>query len=130
MVQMIAESPARAPQFEIGGCEISGFHPDAVELARASMPSLEGLERSSTLLKAVADPTRLRMLWALSSTRLCVCDLAEVIGQSLSATSHQLRYLREAKLVRFEKLGRAVYYTLSDDHVKTLLGAALEHALE
>jgi len=127
---MIVESRASAPQFEISGCEISGFHPEAVELARATLPPLEGLERSSTLLKAVADPTRLRMLWALSSTRLCVCDLAEVIGQSLSATSHQLRYLREAKLVRFEKLGRVVYYTLADAHVKTLLRTALEHALE
>jgi len=130
VVQTIVESPARTPQLEISGCEISGFHPEAVELARASMPPLESLERSSTLLKAVADPTRLRMLWALSSTQLCVCDLAEVIGQSLSATSHQLRYLREAKLVRAQKLGRVVYYTLSDAHVKTLLGAALEHALE
>lgn len=82
------------------------------------------------LLKAVADPTRLKMLSALAATELCVCDLAQVVGISESNASHQLRLLRTARLVRYRKEGRVAYYQLADHHVKELLHSALEHARE
>lgn len=94
------------------------------------MPDDEGVERASALLKAVADPTRLRMLSALALEELCVHDLAQVSGISESATSHQLRLLRAHRLVAHRKVGRTVYYRLNDQHVTLLIGNALEHARE
>jgi len=93
--------------------------PDGVQMARASR-----------LLKAVSDPTRLRILAALAATELCVCDLAALTGTSESAVSHQLRLLREERLVTFRKEGRMAYYRLMDHHVTELIRSALNHAQE
>jgi ArsR family transcriptional regulator, lead/cadmium/zinc/bismuth-responsive transcriptional repressor len=106
------------------------IHPEAVARASAALPKTDTLERAVQLLKAVADPTRLKLLLALSSGELCVGDLAATIGQSESATSHQLRLLREARLVASRKEGRVNYYSLEDLHVTQLIEAALEHARE
>ncbi len=106
------------------------IHPEAVARASAALPKTDTLERAVQLLKAVADPTRLKLLLALSSGELCVGDLAATIGQSESATSHQLRMLREARLVTGRKEGRVNYYRLEDAHVTQLIEAALEHARE
>jgi DNA-binding transcriptional ArsR family regulator len=84
----------------------------------------------SALLKAVADPTRLRLLSALKTGELCVCDLSAVVGISESAVSHQLRLLRAHRLVTYRKEGRIAYYRLLDHHVTVLIGSALEHARE
>ncbi|ADV66821.1 ArsR/SmtB family transcription factor [Deinococcus maricopensis] len=111
-------------------CETTCVHPEAVARARAAVPDDGCVEGASALLKAVADPTRLRILSALSREELCVCDLAAVVGISESATSHQLRLLRAHRLVRFRKVGRVAYYTLLDHHVTQLIGSALEHAQE
>ncbi|GEM44577.1 ArsR/SmtB family transcription factor [Deinococcus cellulosilyticus] len=111
-------------------CETSCVHPDAVQVARAALPQESSLEAAIVLLKAVADPTRLKILSALSSTELCVCDLAQVVGISESNASHQLRLLRTARLVRYRKEGRVAYYQLADHHVRELLSSALEHAQE
>ncbi|GAA4010129.1 hypothetical protein GCM10022631_23320 [Deinococcus rubellus] len=78
----------------------------------------------------VADPTRLRLLSALNTCELCVCDLAAVVGLSESAVSHQLRLLRAHRLVTFRKAGRVAYYRLLDQHVNGLIGSALEHVQE
>ena len=85
---------------------------------------------ASDLLKAVSDPTRLRILSALTFSELCVCDISAVVGVSESAVSHQLRLLREHRLVSSRKDGRVVYYQLADTHVKLLLDNAVEHARE
>lgn len=111
-------------------CEVSCVHPEAVQAARKAQPADACVEVASGLLKAVADPTRLKILSALSTTELCVCDLAVVVGISESNASHQLRLLRTARLVRYRKEGRVAYYSLTDHHVKELLGSALEHAME
>ena len=111
-------------------CEASCLHPEAVARARAAAPAPELVGRAASLLKAVADPTRLRILAALAETQLCVCDLAVVVGISESAVSHQLRLLREERLVTFRKQGRVAEYRLVDAHVTGLIAAALEHALE
>jgi ArsR family transcriptional regulator len=111
-------------------CDEYGLHPKAVEKAKGSLPSDECVARASSLLKAVADPTRLRMLAALAKTELCVCDLSAVTGISESAISHQLRLLREERLVSFRKEGRMAYYRLQDQHVTELIKSAIEHAQE
>ncbi|GGJ59557.1 transcriptional regulator [Deinococcus roseus] len=111
-------------------CETSCVHPEAVNQARAALPSEECVDLASALLKAVADPTRLKILAALSATELCVCDLALVVGITESNTSHQLRLLRANRLVNYRKEGRVAYYRLTDDHVRELLKSAVEHAQE
>ncbi len=107
-----------------------GIHPKSVSVAARAIPSSACVSRASSLLKAVADPTRLRMLVALSKTELCVYDLALVTNMSESAVSHQLRVLRQERLVTFRKEGRIAYYQLLDDHVTELISSAIEHAQE
>lgn len=111
-------------------CEVSCVHPEAVRMAKKALPDELCVEEASALLKAVADPTRLRLLSALSTGELCVCDLAAVVGISESAISHQLRLLRAHRLVTFRKEGRIAYYRLLDHHVTVLIGSALEHVRE
>ncbi|GGK98934.1 ArsR/SmtB family transcription factor [Deinococcus radiotolerans] len=115
---------------ELPRCDEDCRHPDAVANARAALPTQQAVEAASALLKAVADPTRLRMLSALAAQELCVHDLATVAGISESAASHQLRLLRAHRLVGYRKEGRTVYYHLADQHVTLLLENALEHAQE
>ena len=79
------------------------------------------------IFKVLGDVTRVRILKALSIEELCVCDLTAVLGLTQSAVSHQLRLLRVARLVKYRKDGKAVYYSLDDDHVKTLFDQGLEH---
>ena len=111
-------------------CEVSCVHPEAVARARRAVPPAASLAGAVTLLKAVADPTRFRILTALAETELCVCDLAAVVGTSESAVSHQLRLLRDARLVAFRRDGRVAYYRLLDAHVTDLIRSAVEHASE
>ena len=111
-------------------CEIRELHPEAVLKAKAAIPDLACVNEASTLLKMIADPTRLRILSALTATELCVCDIAASVGLSESASSHQLRLLREHRLVSHRKEGRVVYYRLNDAHVTDMISSALEHARE
>ena len=111
-------------------CEV--FHADAarVELIRAALPSGSTLEALAETFKALGDPTRVRLLTALAREELCVCDLATLVGTTESATSHQLRLLRNLRLVRARRDGRMVYYRLDDDHIVRLLAQGLEHVSE
>ncbi|WP_461208931.1 ArsR/SmtB family transcription factor [Desulfocurvus sp. DL9XJH121] len=111
-------------------CEIHGLHPEALERVNAQMPGEEAIIRLAEIFKALADPTRARILYALGLEELCVCDLASVTGMSSSAVSHQLRLLRASRLVRYRRQGKMAFYTLDDDHVRSLLAQGLEHALE
>jgi ArsR family transcriptional regulator len=88
------------------------------------------IERTTPIFSALADPTRLRILDALSGAELCVCDLAEVSGISQSGVSHQLRLLRDRGLVAFRREGNRAVYRLADEHVRVLLAVGLEHADE
>lgn len=108
-------------------CEVSSVHPEAVARAQAAQPAPDTLERMAALLKAVSDPTRLRLLLGLGTGELCVCDLAVIAGTSESAVSHQLRLLRGQNLVAPRKEGRVVYYRLADAHVTALLRNVLDH---
>lgn len=112
-------------------CGVYEIHPERVEKARAALPEEAVLGKAALLLKALADPTRMRLLLALKTAgELCVCDLALLAGVSVSAVSHQLRLLRQARLVAFRREGKRVYYRLADEHVERLLEEALEHAEE
>lgn len=102
----------------------------AVERAIASVPDAESLAALEGIFAALSDRTRLRILAALAAEPLCVCDLAEVARVSQSAVSHQLRVLRDLRLVSFERDGRRAVYRLADDHVRVLLAQGLEHAAE
>lgn len=108
-------------------CDVRIVHLDAVQVARAAVPAGSVVGGLSELFGALSDPTRLRIVSALASRELCVCDLSATIGLSESAVSHQLRLLRTLGLVRSRRAGRLVFYSLDDEHVTTLYRQALEH---
>ncbi|HID39570.1 MAG TPA: ArsR family transcriptional regulator [Calditrichaeota bacterium] len=105
---------------------------DLKKVARVAdkLPGTEENRDMAEAFKALGDPTRLRIVQALMQEELCVCDLSVLMDVSISAISHQLRLLRNLKLVTFRKEGKMVYYTLDDDHVKELITITREHVSE
>lgn len=94
------------------------------------IPEEEKLYQLADLFKIFGDPTRIRILYALSASELCVCDIAELLGMTQSAISHQLRVLKQSHLVKFRRDGKTIFYSLSDNHVATILNQGLEHVIE
>lgn len=113
-----------------GVCSCSVVHPEAVKAAMEAELDTGTLLSLSEIFKLFSDPSRLRILTALSRAELCVCDLTEALGMNQSAVSHQLAVLRRARLVRFRRDGKSVFYSLDDAHVGKILKVALEHASE
>ncbi len=111
-------------------CDCSIIHEDTVEHVRSEIVSDERLSAMSKLFKVFGDGTRIKILSALNCHEMCVCDLAVILNMTKSATSHQLRVLRDNNLVKFSKKGKHAYYSLADDHVKEILDVALEHINE
>ena len=111
-------------------CEAVHTHRSLTDQIRAEMPADEVLMDLAELYKMFGDSTRVKILYALFDTELCVCDIAELLSMTVSAISHQLRILRGAKLVNFRREGKTVFYALADDHVRTILGMGMEHVLE
>ncbi|HUX37738.1 MAG TPA: metalloregulator ArsR/SmtB family transcription factor [Rectinemataceae bacterium] len=103
------------------------MHINCIETARGKLLDPASTSSLSSLFKVFADPTRIRLLSALSASELCVCDLGALLGMSQSAVSHQLALLRAARVVRSRREGKVVWYALDDDHVATLLAMGLEH---
>ena len=99
-------------------------------ITRQEIPSDDELYRLSELFKTFGDVTRIRILTALSKQELCVCDMAELLGLTQTAVSHQLRVLKNNKLVKFRREGKNIYYSLSDDHVRRILDQGMEHVNE
>ena len=118
-------APAAAP-----ACATRCIHPESIAAARAVLPPPEHVEGMERFFKAMGDPTRLRLLHALRAGEMCVCDLGETLGMSVSAVSHQLAALKSARLVSHRREGRIVYYALSDDHVSEVLDAMRSHVEE
>lgn len=108
-------------------CEEIVIHEDEVLAARRGLVDMATADRLAQTFSALADPTRLRLISALSGRELCVCDLSTVVGTTQSAVSHQLRLLRNLNLVRYRKEGRIVYYALDDAHIQELFQLSLEH---
>lgn len=121
----------KSPEAELersAECEVHCLHPEAVARVEAAMPSEARIEQATNLMKVVSDPTRFRILHALATEELCVCDLAVVAGIQESTTSHQLRHLRALGLVAFRKVGRIAYYRLAGEGVTHLIEDVLRHA--
>ena len=121
-----------ASSIDLDQCEVDCLHPDAVRplLGRSLGP--DGAARVADLFGTLADPSRARILHllAISDRALCVCDIALVVGMSVSALSHQLRFLRERGAVSREKVGRIAYYRLVDEHLRRLVLDASTHVAE
>ncbi len=114
---------------EVDVCQVESIHRDVVSEVKEKMPSDESLLQLAELYKAMGDGTRIRIISALVQSELCVCDLATLLQMSQSAISHQLRVLRQTRLVRYRKAGKVVYYSLDDDHIKMLYSQGLDHVL-
>lgn len=115
---------------KIETCESEVIHEETVKALRKIFPEDETLFDLSDFYKIFGDTTRVKILYALDKSQLCVCDISAILGMSVSAVSHQLRTLREADLVRSTRQGKIIYYSLADDHVKSILECGLEHILE
>ena len=111
-------------------CDFLHVHEDTVQQVLAELPEEERLYDLAELFRMFGDTTRIRILYLLFESELCVCDLAKLLGVTQSAVSHQLRALKDAKLVRFRRAGKTVFYTLDDDHVRSILSLGMEHILE
>lgn len=111
-------------------CDCYAIHKDVIERVEAKMPSSQNFHDLANLYKMFADSTRIKILWALSKEEMCVCDLAVLLDMTKSAISHQLKSLRLAKLVKYSKQGRTVYYSLVPCHVKDVLEQGFEHIKE
>ncbi len=118
------------PEAKVIFCDCEVIHEDLVNEVRAKMPEDGNLYELADLFKIFADSTRIKMLWALEESEMCVCDLAVLLGMTKSAISHQLRTLKQTNLVKFRKEGKNVYYSLKDDHVKKILEMGMEHINE
>jgi DNA-binding transcriptional ArsR family regulator len=121
-------TPLTAPS--IDACDVFHIDPQRVALLRRTLIAPPAVDALAETFKALGDPTRVRVLDALSHGELCVCDLAQLVGLSQSATSHQLRLLRALRLVRSRRAGRMVFYTLDDRHIVTLFRQGLRHVEE
>ena len=108
-------------------CDIFCVNPQTVERVRSRMLPPAAVQRLAMTFKVLGDPTRIRVLDALSKDELCVCDLAVLLEMSSSAVSHQLRVLRDARLVKYRKEGKMAFYSLDDAHVLSLFEQGLEH---
>ena len=111
-------------------CEQVFVHEELVEKVSQEMPEEEELYDLAELFKVFGDSTRIRILFVLACAEVCVCDLAEVLHMTQSAISHQLKILKQAKLVRARREGKSVFYALADAHVRTIIAQGREHIEE
>lgn len=111
-------------------CDCDVIHDDVVMKVRETMPEMETLYDLAELFKVFGDTTRVRILWALDSSEMCVCDIAYLLDMTQSAISHQLRVLKRAQLLRNRRDGKIVYYSLADDHVRTIFDQGFSHISE
>lgn len=111
-------------------CEVTLIHEDNVKKAINELPDDELIADLSDMFKIFGDQTRVKILMALESGELCVCDIAAVMNMSQSAISHQLRVLKQSNIVKTRRQGKVVYYSISDDHVKEIFDIAMVHVQE
>ena len=111
-------------------CECLHLHTEAIETVKAHLPPDETLFELSDLLKLFGDTTRIKILYLLFEKELCVCDIAVLLNMTQSAISHQLKVLKNSKLVKFRREGKVVFYRISDNHVKSIIAQGMEHLTE
>ena len=111
-------------------CQEDRVHVDAVDQVRALLPPDEELYDLAELFKIFGDSTRIKILYLLFESEMCVCDIAQMLRMTQSAISHQLAVLKKSKLVKYRREGKTVFYSLSDGHVRTIIDQGMEHVSE
>lgn len=111
-------------------CDFLCAHEEIIEKVRTTLPNEDTLYDLTELFRVFGDSTRIRILYVLFESEMCVCDIAALLGLTQSAISHQLRALKTARLVKSRRDGKTVFYSLADEHVKTIIDQGLEHILE
>ena len=117
-------------RYNVECCEFMHAHDEIVERVQKAMPGEDTLYDLTELFRIFGDSTRIRILYVLFEAEMCVCDIAALLGMTQSAISHQLKALKNARLVKSRRDGKTVFYSLADDHVKTIIDQGLEHILE
>ena len=116
--------------YNVECCDFIHAHEDIVEKVRHQLPGEDTLYDLTELFRIFGDSTRVRILYVLFESEMCVCDIAALLGLTQSAVSHQLRALKNVRLVKSRREGKTVFYSLADDHVKTIINQGLEHVRE
>lgn len=111
-------------------CEFMHVHEDVVAKVNQEMPDEEILYDLAELFKIFGDSTRIKILYVLFESEMCVCDIAQLLNMTQSAISHQLRALKQSKLVKYRREGKTVFYSLADSHVRTIINQGMEHVAE
>ncbi len=117
-------------KMEVDHCDFIHVHDKIVKEVRTQMPAGEELKELADFFKVFADATRIKILSVLLQSELCVCDLAGILNMTQSAISHQLRILKQMKLVKNRREGKTVFYSLADGHIETILSQGMEHIRE
>ena len=111
-------------------CDYMHIHEDTVKSVHDTMPDECVLFDLAELFKIFGDSTRIKILYILFESETCVCDIAQILGMNVSAISHQLRVLKQARLVKYRREGKTVFYSLADDHVRSIVNQGMEHICE
>lgn len=121
---------AEAGALETECCEVVEVHEDLLKIVKETMPDEEELNDLADLFKVFGDYTRIRILFILFEAEVCVCDLAQALNMTQSAISHQLKILKQNRLVKSRREGKSIFYSLADEHVRTIIGKGREHIEE
>ena len=125
---MNVEITKQSEQVDICLCNI--IHQDVIDLVKPQLINNNSVFELAELFKSFSDPTRVKILNALSLSEMCVCDIAQLLNMGQSAISHQLRVLKQAELVKFRRDGKTMFYSLADSHVRTIIDQGFEHIEE
>ena len=117
-------------QETIESCITKGIHRNIIRTVKQALPDPIHLYDLADLFKLFGDSTRLGIIWALSESEMCVCDLCALLKMKQPAVSHQLKNLKQARIVKSRRDGKVIYYSLDDDHIRKLLNLGMEHILE
>ena len=111
-------------------CDCHIIHQDTVDRIKNVLPPDDSLQMLSDLFKVLGDLTRIKIISVLFESEMCVCDIAAVLDMSHSAISHQLRVLKQSRLVRYRRAGKSIYYSLDDDHISHIFHQGIDHIKE
>ena len=117
-------------RYNVECCDFIHAHEGIVEQVRKTLPGEDTLYDLTELFRIFADSTRVRILYVLFESEMCVCDIAEMLSLTPSAISHQLKLLKQFRLVKSRREGKTVYYSLADDHVRSIIDTGREHIEE
>ena len=126
----MSDREVQKKELKTGHSECGGKYKEMIKKIDDNMPCEEEFFDLSELFKMLGDSTRVKILYALSQGEMCVCDIVELLDVTQSAVSHQLRLLKQARLVKYRRNGKSTIYSISDDHVYTILSMGMEHISE